>query len=212
MAKSDRIGLLADLTQGHHTALDIGTDHGLVLKTALDLGHIEKGIASDIGRLPLSRARKNLKGYPVDFVLSDGFSNITQAYDLVIIAGMGAFLIATILKDAPDGAITYLLQPNDKPEALRRDLCRLGFLIEDEFVVKDRYYHVIIKAKRGLISYSEDDLLLGPVLRFKLEAKPYYRQKKQQLETILSKVDDARRSTLLTMIASYEKGLADAKD
>lgn len=201
--------MLADLTQGHHTALDIGTDHGLVLKTALDLGHIQKGIASDIGQLPLSRAQKNLQGYPVDFVLSDGFSNIEQLFDLAIIAGMGAFLMAEILEHAPTNAITYILQPNDKPEALRRDLCRLGFLINDEFVVKDKYFHVIIKAERGLMSCSEEDLLLGPVLRHKREAKPYYQHKKKQLESILPKVDEARRTTLMNMIACYEKGLTD---
>ena len=74
----NRIDLIVSLTKGYDTVLDIGTDHGLVLKKALDLGYIKKGIASDINKEPLNQAKENLSSYPVSFYLSDGFKNIRK--------------------------------------------------------------------------------------------------------------------------------------
>ena len=48
MARNKRIDSIVEALKGYHTALDIGTDHGYVLKHALDQHYIKKGIASDL--------------------------------------------------------------------------------------------------------------------------------------------------------------------
>ncbi|MDR4968893.1 MAG: class I SAM-dependent methyltransferase, partial [Acholeplasmataceae bacterium] len=164
MARSKRIEFLAELTNGHHHVLDIGTDHGLVLKIAFEKGYIEKAIASDLREKPLKQAEKNLKNYPTSFIKSDGFLNVKEKFDLAIIAGMGSYLICDILDHAPNSEITYLLQPNDKIEILRAYLMKHHFKIIDEYLIFDKFYYVIIKAIRGKMVLNESDLYLGPIL------------------------------------------------
>ena len=136
MIKNNRISAIVSLTKGINTLLDIGCDHGLVIKEALDNNYIKQGIASDINVGPLNSAKTNLKGYPVKFVLSDGFLNINDNYDGVVIAGMGAHLICNILKNAPkDENITYILQPNGRYEILRKYLSENNFKIINEILV-----------------------------------------------------------------------------
>lgn len=205
MARSKRIKFLASLTQGHHTVLDIGTDHGLVLKEAFDLGYIKDAIASDINEAPLLQAQKNLKNHPVKYVQSDGFSHIKDNFDLVIIAGMGAFLITQILDRAPNSdGITYILQANDKTSYLRKYLCDHGFLIEDEFIIVDRFYYEIMIVKKGQMNLSETDIVLGPKLRLKPESQKFYLYKAAQILKIIHKTDEKRRNELEKLYKIYQ--------
>ena len=197
MAKSKRISFIASLTKGSKTVLDIGTDHGLVLKEAFEKNYITEAIASDINEKPLFQAKKNLKNHPVTYVISDGFSQIKNTFDMVIIAGMGAYLITQILDNAPKNEdITYCLQANDKTEYLRKYLADHGFEITDEFVIYDKFYYVILLAKRGHMVLSEKERYLGPKLIDKPESKPYYTYKALQLKKIMPKTDEIRRKAL----------------
>ncbi|AUD64992.1 hypothetical protein BK011_04605 [Tenericutes bacterium MZ-XQ] len=202
MARNKRIDFLAELTKGYDTVLDIGTDHGLVLKKAFEKGYIKKAIASDLREEPLNQAKANLEEYPVSFVLSDGFKKIKMDFDLAIIAGMGAYLITEILKDAPKDKI-FILQANDKQEILRSYLNDSNFEIVDEFVIHDKFYYVMIIVRAGQMSLLEDDLYLGPKLKYKPEAKPYYQHKIKQYQKIINHVDEDRQKELLKLIKIY---------
>ena len=202
MAKNKRIDLLASLTKGYDTVLDIGTDHGLVLKKAFEKGYIKKAIASDLREEPLNQAKANLVHYPVSFVLSDGFKQVKESFDLGIIAGMGAYLITDILEHAPKDK-TYILQANDKQEILRNYLNESGFEIVDEYIVHDKFYYIIMVVKSGEMHLLEDDLYLGPKLRYKAEAKPYYQHKVKQYQKIINHVDEDRQKELLKLIKIY---------
>lgn len=204
MVKNNRIHTLAKLTKGYHTVLDIGTDHGLVLLEAFKKNYIQAAIASDIREKPLNQAKMNLEGYPVSFVLSDGFSQINQAFDLAIISGMGARLIQKILVHAPKDKI-FVLQANDKHEELRRFLNDHHFEIIDEKVVFDQFYYVIIVVKYGKMDLTETDLYLGPILKMKPEAKSYYEFKRRQYETILPKVNGARKKQIEKIINFFNQ-------
>lgn len=188
MARSKRITALANLTKGYQTVVDIGSDHGLVLKEAIDLGYVRFGIASDINEKPLKQAEKNLKGYPVKLIQSDGFLLLNEPFDLAIIAGMGAHTISAILSNAPKEEVVYLLQANDKIEVLRQYLVDKEFKIIDEYVVYDKFYYVILKVIRGNMSLDEKDIWLGPILKKKNESKPYYQFRLKQIKAILPKV------------------------
>lgn len=202
MARNKRIKFLAELTQGYDRVLDIGTDHGLVLLEAFKKGYVRSAIASDLREEPLSQAKKNLKDYKVDFVLSNGFENIKTPFDLAIIAGMGSYLIADILKSAPKDVL-LILQANDKHEVLRKFLSENGFIIEDEFVIHDKFYYIIMIVKKGKMHLLNDDLYLGPKLKYKPEARAYYQHKIKQYEKILPKADDDRKDELIKLIKIY---------
>lgn len=204
MARSKRIEFLAELTKGHHHVLDIGTDHGLVLKIAFEKGYIEKAIASDLREKPLKQAEKNLKNYPTSFIKSDGFLNVKEKFDLAIIAGMGSYLICDILDHAPNSEITYLLQPNDKIEILRAYLMKHHFKIIDEYLIFDKFYYVIIKAIRGKMVLNENDLYLGPILMTKPESRAYYNHKIKQIEKIIVKADSKGKEELEKLLKIYK--------
>ena len=208
MVISNRLDTMVELTQGYSTVLDIGSDHGLLLLKAFQKGYIQKGIASDLREKPLNQAKKNFKDYPVDYVRSDGFLDIKEPYDLVVIAGMGAHLITDILKHAPHFSVPMILQPNDKPEKLRDFLSQNGFKIIDEFVAFEKHYYPILLIEKGDESLDEVSILLGPKLKDKPEAKAYYEHKINTLTPILNRADENRKSEIRRLIMLYEEGLA----
>ncbi|MFP4177420.1 MAG: tRNA (adenine(22)-N(1))-methyltransferase [Acholeplasmataceae bacterium] len=197
MARSRRIAFLARQTKGYRRVIDIGTDHGYVLKEAFDRYGIEHGIATDIRKNPLDQARRTLSGYPVSFYQTEGFRGITEPFDLAIIAGMGANTILAILKEAPDHDFSCLLQANGKHGILRLGLAELGYRITDEHVLVDGHNYVIIAAERGRMELSEEDRLLGPFLKEKKEAIPYFEFRIGVIEGIIGTVDREKRRSLL---------------
>lgn len=204
MVKSKRIQLLANLCQGYDTVLDIGTDHGLVLLEAFQKKYIRQAIASDLRPLPLKQAKRNLKNYPAKFVLSDGFLAVNEPFDLVMISGMGAYLIADILKNAPLGEMDFILQPNDKPEDLRKFIMENQFMITDEFAVFDKHFYIIMKVKRGIEHLDDEDVILGHKLKHKPSSIPYYAYKIGQIDKIISKVNLKRKEELLYIQKIYK--------
>ncbi|MDO8030264.1 class I SAM-dependent methyltransferase ['Planchonia careya' phytoplasma] len=147
-----RILFIASLIKNYNTVADIGTDHGLVLKKALDLGYIYKGIAADISSKALSNARKNLKNYPVQFFVSDGFKNISSDFDLAVICGLGAYTIINILKTAP---ITkpYLLGCQSKIHLLFDWLKNNNFLIIKHYIFSDKFDYIFFKIQPKDINF-----------------------------------------------------------
>lgn len=205
MARSKRITFIASLTKGFDTVLDIGTDHGLVLKKAFDLGYIKHAIAADIKEKPLNQAKRNLKKYEVDYILSDGFDNIDKPFDLAIIAGMGSYTICDILNNAPKRPTTFILQANDRHEYLRMFLAKNGFLIIDEDVVFDGFYYVVMTVQFGQMTLSSHDAFLGPMLQKKASAIPYYQQQMKQLQAIVTKADELKKQDIQSKIDAIKQ-------
>lgn len=203
MARNKRIKFLSELTKGYDRVLDIGTDHGLVLLEAFKSGYIKSAIASDLREEPLKSAMRNLDKYPVEFVVSDGFEKVKSDFDLAIIAGMGAYLIKDILNLAPKDK-TYILQANDNHDILRAYLADHGFEIVDEYIIHDKFYYIMMVVKKGHMTLLEADLYLGPKLKYKVEARPFYENKIKQYKKIYPKADEMRKQTLLRLINIYE--------
>ena len=204
MARNKRINFLAELTKGYDKVIDIGTDHGLVLKRAFDQGYIKEAVATDLREKPLMQAMKNLKNYPVKYIISDGFLAINESFDLAILAGMGAYLISEILDSAPKQNKHYILQANEKIDVLRLYLSTHHFMIIDEYIVFDQFYYVILKVQRGYQPLSEEEIYLGPILRYKKEAIPYYQYKANHIKRILSKADGKRKEELIKMLKIFK--------
>ena len=161
MARNKRIQAIVEALQGYHTVLDIGTDHGYVLKDALDLNYIQKGIASDLREKPLQKAKELLKNYPVTFYQSDGFLSIDIPFDVAVIAGMGSYTIIDILKNRPDLKEDLLVMPHDNIDVLRRYLAENNFMIDYEKIIYDRHFYTLFKIKRGKMMLSEKEIHTG---------------------------------------------------
>jgi len=204
MVKSKRIQFISELTKGFNKVVDIGSDHGLVLLEAFKNGYIKEAIATDVREKPLKQAMKNLENYPVKFILSDGFLNIKEHFDLAIISGMGSYLISDILIHAPKNNEVYILQANEKTEVLRKFLLENQFKIIDEYIVFDKFYYVILVVTSGLMTLDENDIYLGPILKNKPESKNYYQQKIKQIDKIYSKTDPERQIVLDRMRQMYK--------
>ncbi len=197
----NRIDLIVSLTKGYDTVLDIGTDHGLVLKKALDLGYIKKGIASDINKEPLNQAKENLSSYPVSFYLSDGFKNIDVPYDLAVITGMGPNLISNILKEAKLD-VDYILGANDKVYILRKWLLENNFNIIEETVSFDRFFYIFIRVRKGKMNLTESEIYTGKYLYKSPLAKKYYEHKLKHYNPLLN-IKNQNRQKELKLIKSY---------
>lgn len=176
MINNKRLSFIVSLfNESNDKLLDVGTDHGYLIKDAFLKDKIKEAIATDINIQPLENAKSNLKGFNVKYYNTDGLKNIPDNYNTVVIAGMGGNLISNILNDAKnDKNITYFLQPNNKEKNLRKHLMDSGFEIIDEHVIFDKKYYVIIVAKRGKMKLSIEDLVLGPILKRKKTSENYY--------------------------------------
>lgn len=199
-----RLDVLAQCLQGYDKILDIGCDHGLVIKKAIDQGFIQSAIAADIGEKPLNQAKKNLVGYPVEFVVSNGFESIHASYDMVVIAGMGVYTIIDILSQKHQSA-TYILQANDKYDILRQFLFDHGYHMIDEYVVFDKFFYIIFKVAKGSYQYIEEDLYVGPILKTKPEAKPYYRYQINRIKKLMKHADVKTINRYQHILSVYEK-------
>ncbi len=159
------------------TVADIGCDHGKIAVWLVENGVAQTAVCCDLSGPSLDKARRlaEAKGQKERILMREGsgFDVLEQGeVQAAVIAGMGGELIADILDEGGCKVPQYLiLSSNKAPWAVRRKLCSMGFLIEDEqLVLERRKYYPVIRAKRGKArTLSDIELELGPVL---LEKRP----------------------------------------
>lgn len=195
----NRIELLASLTKGSNSLLDLGCDHAYVLTLALNRYGVKKGIASDISDGPLKMAKDNIiksgLADKIKIIKSDGFVNINEEFDTCIIAGMGGLLIKDILTNGLDkiSQKKLILEPNNNREDVRLFLNNNNFKIIDEYALYDsnKYYEIIV-AINEKDNLNDFQIKYGPIL---LEKKPkefinFYKQKYDFLNKIIPNIKD----------------------
>jgi len=183
-----RIDALIESINGYDTVIDIGCDHGFVLKGALDKGYIVQGIAVEVNEKPLQNAINNLTGYNVKFCLSNGFDKVNEHYDAVVLAGMGFHLIQEIiLKEKINPLAEFIIASQNKIMPLRQWLFDNNFMIIDEMLAYEELFYPIIKVKRGKPNFNESDFLVGPLLKTKKSSLPYYQYLLAHYQTLVVK-------------------------
>lgn len=177
-----RIEILASLVDKDAKVLDIGTDHAY-LPIYLYQENITKFVTgSDISENALKYAKKNLKRYnledKINLIVSDGFKNIKEDYDTVVISGMGTETIKKILDEKrPDKLI---LSSHKNVDELRRYMVSIDYKIDKEIVIKENnIYYDIIKYVKGREKLSKLDILIGKSNN--LEYIAYLRKKYERL-------------------------------
>ncbi len=211
---NNRLKAIGDLVDSHSFVLDVGCDHGLLevylLKKKINI------VGSDNKQGPLDNARKNYKNNHVkgELRLGDGLDALKDE-DTVIISGMGGLNIISILRKdikKTKSVDTYILSPNNYVEAVRRYLSKLGYHIDDEVLVKDKYIYNILVFKKGKKRYKKKEYYFGPILlqsKDKLFYEYYERELKsnQIIQKLLPKNDWSRQFLIKKKIKMIESEL-----
>ena len=177
MKLSKRLETVASLVEENRSIIDIGCDHALLsIFIALNMNP-KKVIASDNKTGPLAGAKDNINKYKVSdkviIKLGDGVDPIEPDINTIIISGMGDLNIVGILKYKTEvfkNVDTIILSPNTDSDFVRREICKLGFFIDEEKLIKDNnIIYPIIRFKKGKRHYKKIEYLLGPILINKKE-------------------------------------------
>jgi tRNA (adenine22-N1)-methyltransferase len=166
MLNDQRLLACAGHVSGKGIACDVGTDHAYLAAYLVKSGKCGFVIASDVKDGPLLSAKATIEKYGISdkvmLVKSDGLDNIPpDNVSDVIIAGMGAELICSIIEKAPwlKNGVNLILQPMTRAPFLRRWLCQNGYETDAETAVKDsRFFYAIIKAHYTGISHTPDEV------------------------------------------------------
>lgn len=160
-----RIETLASLVDKDAYVLDIGTDHAY-LPIYLYKNNITKSIVgSDISKNALEYAKANLVKYGLEnkikLIVSDGFKNINETFDIAIISGVGTETIKKIL-DYNNLPNKLIISSHKNVLELRKYMQNIGYkIIEEKIVYENEKYYDLIKYEKGYDNLDEYSLLVG---------------------------------------------------
>lgn len=195
MKINERLKVIGDLVLPNSFCLDVGCDHAF-----LDIYLVKKNIgiravASDVGEGPLNQAKKNIKSEglegKIDIRLGDGLDTYSEGIDTIIISGMGGRNMIGIFKknlSVLKKVNTIIVSPNNYQIDVKKFLCKNGFMIDDEVMVKDKnFIYQVIKFVKGRKHYSKREYFFGPIFLQKKGSlfKEYYMRELKTREILL---------------------------
>ncbi len=197
---NDRLLAVSNFVEEEKAIIDVGCDHALLSIYLVQNKKPKKVIASDIKEGPLVHAKENIKKYQLENQISvklgPGIETIEDDIDTIVISGMGGLNMIGILKYQKDlyrNVNTIILSPNSDTSQVRKEICKLGFYIEKEALVKEKHIiYPVIRFQRGKRKYHESDYLYGPILQANkdslfLEYLNLEKVKKEKLLSLLPK-------------------------
>ena len=189
---SARLKEIAKFTSGFNSLLDVGSDHGLLPIYAIKSGYVNSAIASDINYKPLIKAKENIKKNNLDIetIVYDGIPECSC--EVIVIAGMGAELIISILEKTLSNAKNLkrlVLSPNCDYDLLRRFITKDFKIVDEDIIYDKKHFYEIIVLEKGNESYSEKELLFGPIL-LKKKSDIFINKHKKELDDYLKIVDN----------------------
>ena len=186
--------------------VDIGTDHGYVPVTLVEEGIVNRAVAMDVRKGPLSRAAASVReaglSDRISLRLSDGLDGLQAGEaDVVLIAGMGGPLTVRILAAGAEklsGVKALVLQPQSEIGDVRRYLSMHGWrILRENMVLEDGKYYPMMEAERGQEPLSRLQLQYGP--RLLEERHPvllqYLRHEERTLLMVLKKLKELEKTS-----------------
>lgn len=159
-----RIKTISSYIEDNEKVLDVGCDQAhlseLLAKRKI------YSIASDLRENIILRAEKripdNLKKY-ITFRVGNGITLKEDENDYTLVmAGMGTHLILDILNNTDKTFNKIITISNNNHDILRKKMNDLGYISTTEEIIKEKgkYYNLIV-FKKGTISYTEEELIIG---------------------------------------------------
>lgn len=159
-----RIKTISSYIEDNEKVLDVGCDQAhlseLLAKRKI------YSIASDLRENIILRAEKripdNLKKY-ITFRVGNGITLKEEENDYTLVmAGMGTHLILDILNNTDKTFNKIITISNNNHDILRKKMNDLGYISTTEEIIKEKgkYYNLIV-FKKGTISYTEEELIIG---------------------------------------------------
>lgn len=158
--------ILAAIPYGSYI-VDIGTDHGKIPVSSILKGISIKAIATDISAKSLEKSRILVNKYglsdKIELRLGDGLDIINpNEADTLIISGMGAQEIISIIDRSDIIFNTYIFTPHQETVKLREYLTSNKYeIISDRKVKAENKFYDIIICKSGIRELSYRELMLG---------------------------------------------------
>lgn len=124
--------------------LDIGSDHGLLLRTLLRQQIVNRGIAVEKTKPPYLNSQRALAELDADVRLGNGFSVVGEGEATSLsMSGIGGATIREVLLAHPERVPKFVtLQANNHPELLRHWAIKSGFRIAAEHLT-DRLFLIM---------------------------------------------------------------------
>jgi|GEM_PF-18347 len=165
MIKLDkRLQAIASCVDKGALVADIGCDHGKVIVWLVESGIAKQGVAVDISEASLAKAKQLAQSYCVEdkikFICGNGVPQ-SEPVDNIIIAGLGAGEIISILTSSATAGKLILCPHKDPPE-LRKFLINNNYYIYKDYIVKSKgKFYPIIVAKKGTKPYNRKWFYFG---------------------------------------------------
>ena len=206
MMLSERLQAVCALCPRGECLVDIGTDHGYVPVTLVEEGIVNRAVAMDVRKGPLSRAAASVREAGLSdricLRLSDGLDGLQAGEaDVVLIAGMGGPLTVRILaagEEKLSDVKALVLQPQSEIGDVRRYLSMHGWrILRENMVLEDGKYYPMMEAERGQEPLSRLQLQYGP--RLLEERHPvllqYLRHEERTLLMVLKKLKELEKTS-----------------
>lgn len=161
-----RLQKIASLVGDNEKVIDIGTDHAYIPIYLVNNRHFAHVWASDISPQVLKQSRENITKYHLEkqitLIKTSGFQNITEDFDVAIIAGMGAHTITDILSKAAKLPKSLIIQSNNNLAYLRTFLNAFEYkIVKEQVIYEKKKYYVIIRYEKGKENLSKEEIEFG---------------------------------------------------
>ena len=201
-------------------AADVGSDHGKLIISLFEDKVILKGYGIENKKAPYERLVRAIEdagaSKNITALFSDGISELPDDVDVVVIAGMGGYLIVDILESHSEklkNVKSIIVDAHNSVDKVRKSIVSLGYFIKNEKVVfeDDIYYEIIRFDKGDSKPLDELDYEFGPILR--KEKSDLFVQKYQtqleDLKALLSKdnLPENRKEEIKSQIKRLESVL-----
>ncbi len=204
MELSKRLAAVARHVPAGAAVADIGTDHAYLPVYLVQKGISPRVVAGDINRGPFDAARLTVQASGlekcIDLRMGDGLNILKPGeVSVLVVAGMGGKTVCAIF-DQGQAVLQFVrrlvIQPMRDIPMVRRWLAGHGWRIVDEdMVVEDGHYYVVIVAEPGL-EIIEDSFALkvGPRLLEKKDIvlREFLNRRIVEIKSILTEITRAQ--------------------
>ncbi|MBQ6835524.1 MAG: SAM-dependent methyltransferase [Clostridia bacterium] len=159
MKLTDRLMTIAELCEGSNAVIDVGCDHAKLPIYLIENNIVNRAIATDIRQGPVDNARKNVAANKLEDKIRINLCNGLEDFgpedgDTIIVAGMGAEEIVSIIDNAPwtkNENIKLILQPMTLEYKLREYLYKNGYEVRNEEIAIEgpKVYTIICASWTG---------------------------------------------------------------